>query len=265
MCADANHRRHAQGPPHRRPARARDAADLRPRARERLQPRAGMGRGRRRARPLRRLGRDGDRGALARRRARRLRRVARRRVPRDRPQPRQAPPHRRAGRRAATSRASSPPTRARTTSSSAIRRTTSTPRSSRRSRATLPRLLAEDGLLVLETAAKTEPRAPARATNVSPLRRRAHYALHTADGHRDLSRHVRPRHERAHRRDQARGGDLRPRRDRRRQRAAPQEADVHARRTRRVPQGGARRASTTWRSTSSPCSSSTSRTSGARR
>ena len=43
---------------------------------------AAVGRGRGRARPLRRLRRDGDRGAVARRRACRLRRVAQRRVPR---------------------------------------------------------------------------------------------------------------------------------------------------------------------------------------
>ena len=83
-----------------------------------------------------------------------------RRVPRDRAQPRQASPHGRAGRRAATSRASSPPTRARTTSSSATRRTTSTPTLEPPLARYVPRLLAEDGLLVLETAAKTEPQLP---------------------------------------------------------------------------------------------------------
>ena len=69
----------------------------------------------------------------------------------------------------------------------------------------VPRLLAEDGLLVLETAREDRAGAAARAAHVAPLRRRAHYALRRADGHRDLPRHVRPRHERAHRRDQPRG------------------------------------------------------------
>ena len=78
----ARHRRQPEGAQARRAARARHAADLRPRPRERLQPRRAGGRcaG---ARPLRRLRRDGDRGSLPRRRERRLRR-ARRRTPCER-------------------------------------------------------------------------------------------------------------------------------------------------------------------------------------
>src|SRR4029450_9486967 len=57
----ADHRRLTQGPPDRRPEGPHDAADVRPRARERLQPRADAGSPRGRPRPLRRLGRYGDR------------------------------------------------------------------------------------------------------------------------------------------------------------------------------------------------------------
>ena len=67
----------------------------------------------------------------------------------------------------------------------------------------LPRLLADDGLLVLETVgAPARPRAPARGRRGVTAPRGL--ASSRANDHRDLSRHVRPRDERAHRRDRAR-------------------------------------------------------------
>src|SRR4051794_20016982 len=130
---------------------------------------------------------------------------------------------------------SSAPTRVRTTSCSAIRRTRSTPRSSRRSRAT-------SRACSPTTACSCSRRARRRSrSSRSSSARRAATAQHalrssTASGHCYFPGNVRPRHQRAHRRDQALGRDLRPRRHRSRQRAAAQEADVHARRTRRLPQ-----------------------------
>ena len=82
------------------------------------------------------------------------------------------------------------------------------------------------------------------------------------DDHRDLPRHLRPRHERAPRRDRARRADLRPARRRRRRQSAPQDADVHGPGAGRLPARGARRARRTSRSTSSASSSSTSPAAG---
>ena len=78
---DADHRRQPEGPHDPRAEGARHPADVRPGARGRVQPDR-PGRRRARARPVRRLGRDGARGALARRLAGGLRRVGPRGVPR---------------------------------------------------------------------------------------------------------------------------------------------------------------------------------------
>ena len=84
--------------------------------------------------------------------------------------------------------------------------------------------------------------------------------------HRHLPRHLRPRHERARRRDHARGPDLRPRRRRRRRQPAPQDAAVRRSPERvELAEGGARRRRRTSRSTSSASSSSTSPAAGTRR
>ncbi len=146
-------------PAHRRAARPFHAAHVGPRPRERLQHRRAVGRGRERARPLRRLRRDGHRGAVARRRARGLRRVRQRRRARHQPEPRQAPPHRRAGRAPRRRRYLAtenrtydlifcdPPYPDYAELEPLLARY-------------VPNLLAEDGLLVLETAAKTQPDLP---------------------------------------------------------------------------------------------------------
>ena len=68
-----------------------------------------------------------------------------------------------------------------------------------------PRLLADDGLLVLETRREDRAAAPARAAHARAATAPRALRSSTADGHRDLPRHVRPRHERAHRRDPPRG------------------------------------------------------------
>ena len=107
------------------------------------------------------------------------------------------------------------------------------------------------------------PEVPGLAAAHFPqVRLRTAYAVRDSD-HRHLPRHLRPRHERARRRDHARGPDLRPRRRRRRRQPAPQDADVRGRasassssRTRSAA------SSRTSRSTSSASSSSTSPAAG---
>ena len=83
--------------------------------------------------------------------------------------------------------------------------------------------------------------------------------------HRDLSRLVRPGHERPRRRDRARRGDLRPRRRRRRRQT--RGTSSRSSRSTSASRSCARRSasSTTSRSTSSPSSSSSSRGAGRRR
>ena len=87
----ADHRRLEERRPHLRAEGQRHPPDRRPGARGRLQPaRPRRGRGRDRARPVRRLRRDGARGAEPRSRPRDLRRERPRGLPHDQPQPRQA-------------------------------------------------------------------------------------------------------------------------------------------------------------------------------
>ena len=198
-----------------------DAADVRLRARGRVQPdRPRRRRGR--ARPLRRLGRDGARGALARRR-----RAASSSSPTARPAARSTPTSTSCGSTRAcsarTSSARSPPSAAPTTSSSATRPTTTTGHarlapaparassrptacsSTRPPRPTEPEI---DG---------PRPSAPRASTGPHALR------CSSCD-HRDLPRLLRPRHERPRRRDHARG---------RRSSTASSSASSAARSTRR--------------------------------
>ena len=121
-------------------------------------------------------------------------------------------------------------------------------------------------LLVVETSARDRARAAAhRSARAASTARRGSPSTTVPRDHRDLSRVVRPGHERPHRRDHARVRHLRPRRRRRRRQSAPQAADVHDRRAHRVPARRARASRATSRSTSSASSSSTSRSGGRRR
>ena len=67
------------------------------------------------------------------------------------------------------------------------------------------------------------------STSEPPASTAPHDLRCSSSDHRHLPRHVRPRHERARRRDHARRPDLRPRRRRRRREPAPQDADVRRR------------------------------------
>ena len=150
-----------RGASHRRTQGRRDAPDRRSRARGGvLADRAG--RGRRDPRPLRRLGGARARGALARGGELRLRRAGSRRGPRDPGEPREAPPHRcrRAGaRRRARSRGGArarPPLRPRPRRPSVRGLGVACTVLAR----LVPEVLAEDGLLVVETASRVEPELP---------------------------------------------------------------------------------------------------------
>ena len=263
MPAHAHHRRHAPGCPDRRAEGSRDPADRRPRPRGRVQPdRAGRRRGG--ARPLRRLGRAGARGALARRRERDVRRGRPGGVPDDRRQPRQAEADGRAGRlRRRRLDAATGDARLR-------------PR---------PRRPAVRGLGRARAAPRRAPAARARARRAARRRdRRARRAVASACGcaprggtvprgspsssthdHRDLPRKLRPRHARSRRRDHPReprsstgssSASSRTRSTRRRS-SHSRSASTSSRRRSRT--------STTSRSTSSPSSSSSSRAAGTRR
>ena len=159
-------------------------------------------------------------------------------VPHDRGEPREAGADRRARplRRRRLDAAAG--VRARTTSCSSTRRTR-LGRARAEARRQLPRVLAPDGLLVVETGARIEPELPL-ALRTS---RRYGSARLTLFEHSMITAicpgSLRPRHVRPRRRDRARGGDLRPRRRRRRRQPAAQDAAVHPRRARRVPARGA--------------------------
>ena len=211
LSADADHRRLA-----RKGARifAPKGTDTRPtgdRVREAafnlLGP--GVGRGARGARPLRGLGRDGARGALARRRS-----------ARSSSSPTATP----AARSTATSTSSASTARPSSARTRSPRSAAEAPRGQAlRSRAARPALRRisslqnaldplpardprADGLLVVETAADEEPELPlAQRTSRRYGSARLTLFEHEADDHRDLPRHVRPRHERPRRRDHARG------------------------------------------------------------
>ena len=160
--AGARDRRQPQGTAPGRAEGPARAPDRRPRAGGDLQPRRPGGR-RRRARPVRRLGRARHRGALARCSPLRVRRARPRRGPRDPAEPRAAA----ADRARSWSGGTRSPSCARrrragdaTTSSSATRPTSAGRRSRRRSPRGCRAVLAPDGLLVVETDARTEPQLP---------------------------------------------------------------------------------------------------------
>ena len=180
----------------------------------------------------------------------RLRRVRPRGLPDDQREPRQARPARRPSSARTSLRAARARARPPTTSSSATRPTTTTTRPARAA----PRPPARRRRPARLRDLGPRPTRPScRASRCAPPASTAPRALRCSSrDHRDLPRHVRPRHERARRRDHARRADLRPRRRRRRRQPAPQDADVRGRGARRSSSATRSRASsTTSRSTSS--------------